>query len=177
MLRKNIGFANWLLAGTLLFGILLSGAPPKTPRPLADVGIDAPGGKRIRLTDYKGKTLLIAILATDCKHCQDSIAILNEFQRTYRAKGLQIIAAAVDAKAPQNLPEFIARLQPAFPVGTMTQDNTRRLADFGITDRPFVPIFMFVDKKGTVRFQYSGDDGFFKAEKQNTKNLIEVTLR
>ncbi|MEP6962321.1 MAG: TlpA disulfide reductase family protein [Acidobacteriota bacterium] len=143
---------------------------------MADVSLDTPGAKRVRLMDFKGKALLIAILSTDCAPCQKSIPLLNEFQRTFQGQGLQVFAATVDAKAPQLLPAFIDRLHPIFPVGTLSQDTARRLTDFGIDDHPFVPMFLFVDKKGNVRFQYSGNDQFFKEEKANTKRLIEVTL-
>jgi hypothetical protein len=36
---------------------------------------------------------------------------------------------------------------------------------------------MFVDKKGTVRFQYPGKDDFFKNEEKNTRTLIEGLLK
>jgi hypothetical protein len=38
-------------------------------------------------------------------------------------------------------------------------------------------MYLFVDKKGTVRFQYSGKDDFFKAEEKNTRILIEGLLK
>jgi hypothetical protein len=38
-------------------------------------------------------------------------------------------------------------------------------------------MYLFVDKKGTVRFQYPGNDDFFKAEEKNTRILIEGLLK
>ena len=52
-----------------------------------------------------------------------------------------------------------------------------RSFDFKRDDHPFVPMYMFVDKKGTVRFQYTGKDDFFKNEEKNTRLLIEGLLK
>jgi len=38
-------------------------------------------------------------------------------------------------------------------------------------------MYMFVDKKGNVRFQYAGKDDFFKNEEKNTRILIEALLK
>jgi len=40
-----------------------------------------------------------------------------------------------------------------FPLGYLDQTNTMQVFDFKLEDHPFVPIYMFVDRKGTIRFQ------------------------
>ncbi|HYV62010.1 MAG TPA: hypothetical protein VE958_05020, partial [Bryobacteraceae bacterium] len=67
--------------------------------------------------------------------------------------------------------------QPGFPIGYLDQNTTMQLCDFKRDDHPFVPMYLFVDKKGTVRFQYSGNEDFFKNEAKNTKILIEGLLK
>jgi len=68
-------------------------------------------------------------------------------------------------------------MQLGFPLGYLDQTNTTQLFDFKRDDHPFVPIYMFVDRKGTVRFQYAGKDDFFKNEEKNTRILVESLLK
>jgi thiol-disulfide isomerase/thioredoxin len=177
MLSKQLKWMNWCAAGALLLGMAFSTYAHTLPRPLIDVSLDAPGGKRVRLLDYKGKAMLIAIMSTQCERCQESIPMLNEFQRIYGPQGVQIVAAVVNEDAVKDLRGFIDRFQPRFPIGVLSQDNTRRLADFGPKERPFVPMFLFVNKHGVLKYQFSGDDSYFKSEKSNTKNVLDVLLK
>lgn len=149
-----------------------------TPRPLANMSLEAtPGGKPIRLADYRGKVLLIALLSTSCGECAESVAVLNNIQREYAPKGVQIVGAAVDEGAVTTVRSFLDRYKPAFPFGLLTEDATRKLADFTKTDRPFVPIFLFVDQKGTITNQFFGDSAFFKEENKSARGLLDIMLR
>ena len=72
----------------------------------------------------------------------------------------------------------MTKVGAGYPIGTLSQDNTRRLADFGFNDHPFVPIAMFVDSTNSVRYQFHGDEGFFTNNFENTmKNMVEVMLK
>jgi thiol-disulfide isomerase/thioredoxin len=147
-----------------------------TPRPLADVTVPMPDGKKIHLGQYRGKVMLVVLVSTTCDHCLSSLGMLSNLQKEYGPKGFQAVGIAADDEAQKNLPGFI-RLQISLPVGYLDQNTTMQVFDFKPTDHPFVPMFMFVDKKGTVRFQYAGKDDFFKAEEKNTRLLIEALLK
>ena len=151
---------------------------PRLPRPLADISIDAPGARRVKMNQPKAKARVIAILSSECEDCAKMVSTMSKLERSYRAKGVMFYGAIVDEQAAQELPKFIAKTNPSFPVGTMSQDNTRRLADFGMSDHPYVPIVMFVDGNNMVRYQFSGDQGLFTNNAENTlKNMIDVTLK
>jgi hypothetical protein len=150
----------------------------QVPRSVADVTIDPPpGGKPIRVKDYRGKTVLIAILNTECSTCAASVEILNGIQRDYGRRGVQVLAAAVNEGAISLIGPFIQRYRPTFPMGVLSRDATRRLADFTSEERPFVPIFMIVDSGGTVRFQAYGDSEFFKNEDRETRKVLDQMLK
>ena len=43
---------------------------------------------------------------------------------------------------------------------------------------PFnVPIYVFIDKKGTIREQHMGGEPFFQSEDKNTRAVIESLLK
>jgi len=133
-------------------------------------------GKKVRLAQYRGKVMVVALVSTTCDHCISSMQVLSKLQKEYGPRGFQAIGVAANDNAQASLSGFI-RLQMSYPVGYLDQNTTMQLCDFKPNDHPFVPIYMFVDKKGTIRFQYPGNDDFFKAEEKNTRILIEALLK
>jgi hypothetical protein len=103
--------------------------------------------------------------------------ILSQLQKEYGPRGFQVVAVAADDNAAKMVGPLTRVRQPGFPLGYLDQNTTMQLCDFKRDDHPFVPMYLFVDKKGTVRFQYSGKDDFFKAEEKNTRILIEGLLK
>ncbi len=175
MSLKKLPWINAALAVFLMAGSLAAFAE-KLPRPLADVSLDTPGAKRIRLTATKSKARIVVVLSSSCEHCISIVKDLTKLERAYRAKGVQVFGALVDEAAAQQLPNFLAKTSPSFPIGTLSQDNTRRLADFGFNDHPYVPIVMFVDSTNTVRYQFSGDQGLFTNNAYNTLSRLTDTI-
>jgi hypothetical protein len=51
------------------------------------------------------------------------------------------------------------------------------LGDIGKGERPFAPIFLFVDRKGVVRQQFFGDSPFFKTEEVSLRRLLVDMLK
>jgi thiol-disulfide isomerase/thioredoxin len=158
------------------FCLLMSVQGASTPRSLADVTVPMPDGKKVHLGQYRGKVMVVALVSTTCDHCIASLQMLSTLQKEYGPRGFQAVGIAANDEAPQFLPGFI-RLQSTFPVGYLDQNTTMQVFDFKRDDHPFVPLYLFVDKKGTVRFQYAGKDDFFKAEEKNTRLLVEALLK
>src|SRR4051812_4170552 len=126
MLKRLFPVLNTVLVGFALTASVYA-IDPKVPRPLAEVSIDAPGAKRVKLNAPKATARVIAILSSECEDCAKMVGSLSRLERQYRAKGVVFFGALVDEQAAQQLPKFIAKTSPSFPVGTLSQDNTRRL--------------------------------------------------
>jgi peroxiredoxin len=163
-----------LLLATVFVASFLAAA---TPRPLADMTIPDPNGKGISLKSYRGKVLLVAVISTDCKPCIASIDILNRLQKDFGAQAFQVVAAAGDPNAQYLLQPFKQRYRPIFPMGYLSTDQIIQLGAFTKEDHPFAPIFLFVDRKGVVRQQLSGDAPFFKTEEASTRKVIQDMLK
>jgi peroxiredoxin len=155
--------------------LLLSVEGASVPRPLADVSVPMPKGPPIRLSQYRGKVMVIALISVTCDHCAASLKLLDQLQKEYGPRGFQAFAIAADANAEKML--LVLHLDQGYPLGSLDQNTTMQVFDFKPNDHPFVPMYMFVDKKGTVRFQYPGKDDFFKKEEKNTRTLIEGLLK
>src|SRR5256885_3382893 len=67
-------------------------------------------GKTVRLSDYKGKVLLIDFWATWCEPCKLEIPWFVEFQKKYGPSGFQAIGVPLDGPPAQTAP-CVAREQ------------------------------------------------------------------
>jgi peroxiredoxin len=148
-----------------------------TPRPVAEVPIPVPNGKPISLKQYRGKVVLMAMISTDCSTCIKSIDILNRAQTDFGPQGFQVVAAAGDPNAQFMIEPFVQRYRPNFPLGYLNTDQMMVLGNIGKDERPFAPIFLFIDRKGIVRNQFFGNEPFFKTEEASTRQIIQSLLK
>jgi peroxiredoxin len=146
-------------------------------RPLPPVPINMADGKKVQLSSYKGKVVLFAIISTSCDHCINSLDVLKRAQKSFGPAGFQPVVAIGDPNAAYELFPFVQRYKLMFPVGYLDQMGIQKIAAVPESKRPFVPIYMFLDRKGSVRFQFYGDDPFFKDEEKTTRLIIENLLR
>jgi peroxiredoxin len=165
-----------MLQRTPILALLLAGLAAasfaRTPRLIADMTIPAPGGKQIDLKQYRGKVVLLALITTTCTECIQSVEIFNRLQKDFGAQGFQMVAAAVNLSAKEDAGPFAQRYKANFPLGYLDKLGTMKIADIGGDQRPFVPIVMFIDRSGVVRFQYFGNDSVMKDEEKNLRAIV-----
>src|SRR5437879_8071252 len=81
------------------------------PRHSPEFAMNTADGKQILLSQYNGKTVVFAFILTTCPHCQQTIGILSKLQAEYAARGVQMLACAIEDAAKQNLHGFIEKLK------------------------------------------------------------------
>src|ERR1035441_469401 len=111
---------------TALTLLAMATAPARAavlPRPSPDFAINLGQGKQVHISQYKGKTVVVAFILTYCSHCQKAIGVLSKLQREYGARGLQVLAAATEDMAAAALPGFLRQFDPPFPVGMNTTNE------------------------------------------------------
>jgi len=154
-----------------LAAIAYGGLPPG--RPLPDVPISLDGGKKLDLKQYRGKALVLALIATTCADCGELVTLLKQIQDEQRTHGLQVVVAAGDDNAAKVIGEFSNKHKPNFPLGYVDRAGLRTLTNIGPKVRPHVPIMLFVDPKGIVRVQMFGDDPLM----QKPETIVRSTVR
>jgi peroxiredoxin len=166
-----------LLALILCVAGMAAGA--EIPRPCPDFAVNLNDGRQIHLTEYKGKVVVMAFILTYCQHCQFTSNILTKLQREYGPQGLQVIASAIEDMAKMDVPDFIKNFQPAYPVGFNQREAVEDYLQHSAMFRLLMPQVVVIDRKGTIRAQYAGDDGFFENIKQekNFRALLEPLLK
>jgi peroxiredoxin len=166
-----------MLQRSLAFLCLLPVAFGIVPRPLADIPIPMADSKKISLRQYRGKVLLVTLISTSCSDCIKTIDVLNGIQKDFGKRGFQVVGIAIEDGAANNVRAFVARYRPSFPVGYLDRDTAIKFLDISPSTRPFVPILMYVDGKGTVRFQYYGNDAFVKQGERAIRAVADGLIK
>lgn len=161
---------------TLLLTLALATQAAQLPREALECVITIPGKSPVKLSQYKGKVVVLGFILTTCSHCQATTQVLSKLQKEYGARGLQVIEGAINEDASSDLGSFIGKYKPAFPVGLSNSDKAVEMMQLVKGVRVFVPFVMFIDRKGQVRAQFTGGDPFFQDQEKNERQWIELLL-
>ncbi len=103
-------------------------------------------GRYIRLSDYRGKVVLINFWATWCPPCRAEIPDLIRLQRDYRNRGLQVIGVTYPPQKLVEVRRFVRRAKVNYPIGLGTKE-TKLL----FTPSETLPITIVIGTDGRVR--------------------------
>jgi hypothetical protein len=145
------------------------------PRDAGDIAVTLTGGKQVKLSDYPGQVRVVAFILTTWPHCQKTTQVLSGIQKELGSKGLQIIEGTLNADP--DIPGFLQRFQPNFPVGSIDPINAGAIMQLSPMVRTFVPYMLIVDRKGVIQAQYTGGDDFLKDEEKQEQNIRSEILK
>ena len=151
-------FFRVIAALTLLAMAGADARAAQLPRPSPDFAINLGPGKQIRISQYKGKTVVVAFILTYCSHCQMVIGVLSKMQKEYGPRGLQVLASATEDMAATALPGFLRQFDPPFPVGINTTAEFTAYIQHPAMLQLYMPALVFIDKDGIIQAQYEGRD-------------------
>ena len=168
-----------VLVLALLCGFCASGwaVMPPLPRKSPDFTIVLPSGKRIPLSSYRGKVVLLAWVHTNCPYCQALTLKLNKFQEELGPRGFQPLAVAWNEDAQRLVPEFVQQFDIHFPVGYSEWDPIMRYMGFSILDRPVTPLVVVIDRKGVIRAQTPADGDSRLQNEAKLRVLLDGLLK
>src|SRR5215467_9709080 len=127
-------------------------------RPAPELTINLAPNKAIQLSQYKGKTVVLAFILTYCSHCQAVVRGLIKDQAELGPSGLQVLACAIEDMAATAVPGFIRQFSPNFPVGYGTNAEAIKYVQHPPMAAFYMPAVVIIDKTGVIRAQYEGRD-------------------
>jgi thiol-disulfide isomerase/thioredoxin len=166
-----------LLAAVCLLSLTTTATAADLPRQAPDLSISLAPNKAIRLSEYRGKTVVLAFILTYCSHCQAVMRGLVKDQAELGPKGLRVVACAIEDVAATAVPGFIRQFAPNFPVGYGLNTDALRFLQHPIHLGFYMPAVVFIDKTGVIRAQYEGRDDMLKEatqEKTVREKILEV---
>jgi cytochrome oxidase Cu insertion factor (SCO1/SenC/PrrC family) len=154
-------------------------AAAQIPRPAPDLTINLNGGKRLQLSAYKGKPVVLAFILTTCSHCQFTTGVLSKLQAEYGPRGLQVLESTIEQGGEAFVPRFMQTFNPPFPVGfndyTVAQDFTQHSPAKVMS----MPLVIFIDRQGNIVAQNEGSDPEMAqgVQEQHLRAEIEKLLK
>jgi len=119
-------------------------------------------GRRVRLSDYKGKVVLLDFWATWCHGCKTEIPWFMEFQDRYKRSGLEVIGVSMDGEGWKAVKPFIE--QHPFNYAIVVGDDALAKR-YGLDS---MPMTLLIDRTGKIAAAHVGmvDKGSFEKELQ-----------
>ena len=102
-------------------------------------------GKTVKLSDFKGKVVLLNFWATWCVPCAAEVPELVKWQEQYKADGLQIIGITYPPTRAVNVKRFVRRNKINYPI-LLGSKATKKLFESSDT----LPITVIIDRKGNI---------------------------
>jgi len=142
-MRRMISVAVLLLASTVAHA---QGARKAPGLALKDIR-----GRTVRLSDYKGRVVLLNFWATWCPPCRAEMPDLVKLQREYAKQGLQVVGVTYPPETLSRVRRFARRLGINYPVALGTKATKNLFAD---TDT--LPVTVVIDRDGNIRDTIEG---------------------
>jgi thiol-disulfide isomerase/thioredoxin len=108
-------------------------------------------GRSVRLSDYKGKVVLLNFWATWCPPCRAEMPDLVKMQHDYAKRGLQIVGVTYPPETVRRVRMFARRIGINYPIALGTKE-TKALFDKGET----LPLTVVIDREGNIRDTIEG---------------------
>jgi len=102
-------------------------------------------GRTVRLSDYRGKVVLINFWATWCPPCRAEMPDLVRLQREHGKEGLQIIGITYPPENREQVRRFARSLKVNYPIILGTRELKARFS----SDET-LPLTVVIDREGKV---------------------------
>ena len=81
-----------------------------------DFALASLDGKTLKLSDYRGKAVLLNFWATWCEPCKIEMPWFVDLQKKYGPQGLQVVGVAMDDASPKEVADFAQKLGVNYPI-------------------------------------------------------------
>lgn len=158
--RELLMSVGGAVVGLLLIAVVWSlagrNAAPALPpvaemsRPAPDFALPGLDGGTIRLSDYRGKVVLVNFWGTWCEPCKEETPALQAVYSELRGQGLEIIGVNLysqETGGDSGVRAFLTPYGVTYPIALDIAGETAQA--FQISP---IPASYFVDPSGTIRF-------------------------
>ena len=135
----------------LVFGIQKTrhtsppGAGKLQGQPAPDFSLASVDGKTVKLSEFRGKAVLLNFWATWCEPCKVEMPWFIQLQQQYGSQGLQVVGVAMDDSSPKDISEFAQKMGVNYPIAIGKEAVGDQYG--GI---PYLPSTFYIGRDGKV---------------------------
>ncbi len=120
-------------------------------KPAADFSLRDIDGKTVKLSDYRGKVVLLNFWATWCGPCKVEIPWFMEFEQRYKDRGFAVLGVAMDDEGWAVVKPYLQENRVNYRV---VVGNDEVSSKYGGIDS--LPTTMIVDRQGDIAATHIG---------------------
>jgi peroxiredoxin len=113
--------------------------------PAPDFELTSLDGKRVKLSDFRGKAVLLNFWATWCSPCKVEMPWFVDLQKKYGNDGLVILGIAMDDTDTPKIAQFASEMGVNYPVLLGTDKVSEQ---YGNVD--YLPTSFYIDREGRI---------------------------
>jgi peroxiredoxin len=141
--------------------------PESPPIYAPDFSLPGVTDKEIKLSDYKGKIILLNFWATFCVPCRLEMPSLQALSEKYHNDNVEIIAISVDHGREKSVKKWITKNNLDFPIALEGQDTGN------MYEVSALPVTFIIGKQGQLIGRILGER---KWNSEETTQLIESLI-
>lgn len=164
MLRRAT-FVVFVLAA--IAGLVVTLWPAPALHGVADVEFQLLDGRKMTLASLRGKPVLVAFWATNCKPCIEDLPDLIKLYNELHPRGFELIAVAMPYDPPLHVQTFVQKQNVPYPVALDVEGKVVRAFD-GV---PYIPMAFLISPAGKIVYQQAG-----KLDIAKVRRIIEHEL-
>ncbi len=109
-------------------------------------------GREFRLSELRGKVVVVNFWATWCLPCKLEIPHFNRTYQQYRGRGVEFVGVSVDDGGWKDIEGFLKETPIEYPVALDAEKKASEAFEATIG----LPITVFIDREGRVRHKHIG---------------------
>lgn len=158
MIRRTL-FVVFVFAA--IAGLVITLWPASVVRGVGDIEFQLLDGRKVTSAELRGKPVLVAFWATNCKPCIEELPDLIKLYNELRPRGFELIAVAMPYDPPFHVQTFVQKQNVPYPVALDVEGKVVRAFD-GV---PYVPMAFILDSNGKIAYQQAGKLDIAKARR------------
>ncbi len=123
-------------------------------------------GRTFRLSELRGKAVLLDFWATWCGPCEETIPSLERLHEKYASGGLEVVGVSVDG-APKEVPRYVKAHGMRYRV--LLDPDQRVMERYGVSS---IPTSVLIDPQGRIAQRWLGFDALVLAEQEKSVRLL-----
>ena len=125
--------------------------PSKDRKPAPDFALKDVNGKSVKLSDYRGKVVLLNFWATWCGPCKIEIPWFIDFEQSYKDRNFAVLGISMDDDGWESVKPYLEQRKINYRVMIGTEEVS---AQYGGVDS--LPTTFIIDREGRIAAVHVG---------------------